>query len=344
MGALGHDTVPAVKTYRYLRLAMVLLVVGLAASIVVEWRAVGQSCFQTSISAYYYTPARGFLVGALLAIGVCLVVLKGNSEREDVLLNIAGMLAPVVAFVPTPDPGTCTSSPAAFADRQAHVANNVSALLALGLAALLLTAVIAWREHRGAGAPVPVSSRVGIALSFALWAGAALVFGAFRDAFVDRAHDVAAVSMFGCIVGVVVLNAVDFGRPASHLGARRLANRYAAVAVAMGLSVLVIVGLSLAVDWDHAVLWLEGMLIGLFALFWSIQTRELWHSDSGLRPDQQPDPAPGPVVGPGPPARRSKGGALRDVPIRGGQGDQVHAVESVPDVAPGVVGGGLDRP
>ena len=289
MGAVGHDAVPAVKTYRYLRLAMVLLVVGLAASIVVEWRAVGQSCFQTSISAYYYTPARGFLVGALLAIGVCLVVLKGNSEREDVLLNIAGMLAPVVAFVPTPDPGTCTSSPAAFVDRQAHVANNMSALLALGLAALLLTVVIAWWEHRGAGTPVPVSSRVGIALSFALWAGAAFVFGAFRDAFVERAHDVAAVSMFGCIVGVVVLNALDFGRQRPRLG-RRLANRYAAVAVAMGLSVIVIVAVSLAVDWDHAVLWLEGTLIVLFAVFWSIQTRELWHSDSGLRLDQRPPP------------------------------------------------------
>lgn len=287
---MSDDAVPAVKTYRYLRLAMVLLVVGLAVSIYVEWTAVGRSCFQTSISAYYYTPARGFLVGALLAIGVCLVVLKGNSEREDVLLNIAGMLAPVVAFVPTPDAGTCTSSPAAFADRQAHVANNMSALLALGLAALVLTAVIAWWEHRGTGRPVPVSSRVGIALSFALWAGTALVFGAFRDAFVDRAHDVAAIAMFACIVGVVVLNALDFGRPASHLGARRLANRYAAVAVAMGLSVLVILAVSLAVGWDHAVLWLEGTLIVLFAVFWSIQTRELWHSDSGLRLDRHAPP------------------------------------------------------
>ncbi len=37
------------------------------------------------------------------------------------------------------------------------------------------------------------------------------------------------------------------------------------------------------------------------------------------------------------------GGALRDVAVGGGQGHQVHAVEFVADVAPGVVGGVLDH-
>ncbi len=35
---------------------------------------------------------------------------------------------------------------------------------------------------------------------------------------------------------------------------------------------------------------------------------------------------------------------LRDLPVGGGQGDQVHAVEFLPDVAPGAVGGVLDHP
>ncbi len=38
------------------------------------------------------------------------------------------------------------------------------------------------------------------------------------------------------------------------------------------------------------------------------------------------------------------GRALRDVSVGGGQGDQVHAVKFVADVAPGVVGGVLDHP
>jgi hypothetical protein len=38
------------------------------------------------------------------------------------------------------------------------------------------------------------------------------------------------------------------------------------------------------------------------------------------------------------------GGALGDVAVGGGQGDQVHTVQFVADVAPGVAGGVLDHP
>src|SRR5690349_9423078 len=58
-------------------------------------------CFQQSISAYQYTPVRGFFVGVTFALGICLICLRGSTEIEDALLNIAGMLAPVVALVPT---------------------------------------------------------------------------------------------------------------------------------------------------------------------------------------------------------------------------------------------------
>ena len=100
----------AVKTYRSVRLSMVTLVLGLAAAVAVERLEVPRGCFQHSISAYYYTPVRGMFVGGLLGIAVCLVALRGNNDAEDALLNLAGMLAPVVAFVPTPNPGSCSSS------------------------------------------------------------------------------------------------------------------------------------------------------------------------------------------------------------------------------------------
>ena len=100
-----------VKTYRYLRIAMVLLVLMLAASVLREAAAVGFDCAQKSLSAYYSPPARGVFVGALVAIGACLVVIKGSTDVEDVLLNIAGMLMPVVAFVPTPYEAACSSTP-----------------------------------------------------------------------------------------------------------------------------------------------------------------------------------------------------------------------------------------
>ena len=66
-------------------------------------------CWQHSISAYYYTPVQLFLVGALVAIGISLIALKGSIELEDAVLNFAGILAPVVALVPTPNVGRCGS-------------------------------------------------------------------------------------------------------------------------------------------------------------------------------------------------------------------------------------------
>ena len=88
----------AQKTYRYLRIGLIGAAVMLAAAVVIErWHV---DCWQGSISAYYYTPVRAVFVGALVAVGLSLIVIKGEGH-EDVYLNIAGMLAPVVAFVPT---------------------------------------------------------------------------------------------------------------------------------------------------------------------------------------------------------------------------------------------------
>ena len=64
--------VAAVKTYRYLRITMVGAVVLLGVSIVIERSNV--DCWQTSVSAYYYTPVRAIFVGMLLAIGLAVTV------------------------------------------------------------------------------------------------------------------------------------------------------------------------------------------------------------------------------------------------------------------------------
>ena len=77
-------------------------------------------CLQPSISAYYYTPVGAVFIGVLVTMGVCLVALKGNTDGEDVLMNLAGMLAPGVAFIPTPDAGTCRSAPLATLRHPEH--------------------------------------------------------------------------------------------------------------------------------------------------------------------------------------------------------------------------------
>ena len=98
-----------IKTWRYLRLGMIALVIALSAAITYEVIRRDDGCVQTSISAYYYTHAQAIFVGSLIAIGACLICLRGSTEPEDILLNLAGMLAPVVAIVPTPHAGKCAS-------------------------------------------------------------------------------------------------------------------------------------------------------------------------------------------------------------------------------------------
>lgn len=297
MPSVTETAVHAVKTWRYLRLSMIVLVLGLGAAVVFEWREVGWDCMQTSISAYYYTPVRAFFVSSLLAIGVCMVAMKGNRETEDGLLNVAGMLAPVVGLVPTPGPGTCTSTPGTKQDPTANVVNNMSALFAVGLIAIVAVAVLVVVEWRRSGVRPPTTHWVGIGVSVAFWLAGALVFTMARKTFIDKAHYAAAIVMFVCIVGVVVFNAIDFKKKTAEgpVEKRDYANRYALVAWAMALSVVGMVGWELVFGWAHLVLGIEAALITLFAVFWAVQTEELW--DEGLRPAE-----------PSPPTRKARHG------------------------------------
>jgi hypothetical protein len=265
------EQIEAIKTWRYLRLAMVALVVGLLVSIAYEWGEVNADCLQTSISAYYYTPVRGYFVGGLVSIGVCLFCLKGSTEPEDTLLNLAGMFALIVALVPTEGASSCASRLGTAADRDVNIANNVTALLAIGALGLVALAVMARRAR-----PTP--------LELAGWGAAALVcvvtalsFWLDRSTFVDGAHYTAAVLMFLCIVAVVAINALGYK---TERGAPPVRNPYVAVAAAMAVTTVVILATA-AAGWDYWVIAIEGALISLFAVFWVIQTLELWHR--GLR-------------------------------------------------------------
>ena len=263
------DDAPAVKTWRYLRVAMVVLVAGLSISIAYELGRRGFDCVQTSISAYYYTAVQAFFVAALVSIGACMVCLKGNTDAEDILLNLAGMFAPVVAFVPTAGADHCATILEHAADREALATNNVTTLLALGIVGLVVLAILGGK--RGFTPP----ERTGFLVAAATVAIALGIFLGDRPYFLDNAHFTAAVLMFTCIFLVVLVNAVNF-RPSDRL--RR--NRYKAVAIAMGVSCLAVGAAALA-GWDYSILAIEAALIFLFATFWVVQSRELW--EQGLR-------------------------------------------------------------
>ena len=272
----------AVKTYNYLRILLAALVLLLYSSVVLEWAASGR-CLQSSISAYYYTPVHAVFIGVLVTMGVCLVALKGNTNGEDVLMNLAGLLAPGVAFIPTPGAEECSSSPLITPDIPAAVANNMAALFITGAVVAVVALVLARRGGEPTG--LGTIDKLGLALSFAVLAAGIGWFLVARDSFIAHGHDAAAIPMFLAIVGVVWLNARDV-QAAVQQGAvpatrGRYVTMYRTIALAMLVSLAATVVINLATASTTLVLWVEVVLITLFAVFWVVQTTELWNR--GLR-------------------------------------------------------------
>lgn len=287
----------AIKTYRYLRVAMALLALAIGVSVLIEWwntsndEGILGRCALGSLSAYYYTPVRSIFVGCLLAVGICLIVIKGSDApligsrwvTEDDALNVAGMLAPLVALVPTGHPSSadsgseyfrCMSVPFVPFDTAPNIKNNILVLIVVGVLGL----AIAFRV-----APVDAKARtlsreavVGLGT-----AGTVLVVGTawYRfstDTFLSRAHGVAAVAMFfalGCAVAGNV-------RHSANVEASR-GFRYWYLAIVVAMAAAGAVFFAFYGTWPHAILWLEVVEIGLFAAFWLIQSVDL--KDETLR-------------------------------------------------------------
>jgi hypothetical protein len=269
-------------TYRYLRLSLVTVLAMLALAVLLEM-AGGR--FQPSISDYYWTPVRSVFVGSLVALGVGMVVIKADNELEDILLNAGGVLAPVVAFVPTPDVGTCTTfQPSLSQDTVAAIGNNVGALLGAGLLAFVVHLALTRGRPR---TPVPASVRrarvIGTVVTGLLLAGGFVWFRVDRPSFDCGAHFAAAIPLFGCIIGVAVLNAVT--RTQEHLAqglplARSIRNRYTVIVVLIVLVLLAAIPVQLGGS-RFTVLFLEAGVLLFFLVFWILQSAELW--DRGRR-------------------------------------------------------------
>lgn len=266
------------STYRHLRLAMAFLLGLLLVAVALRAFSAPGICFEGSISAYYFTSVRAVFVAALCALGTCLIVYRGNTDAEDIALNASGILAFVVAFVPTGVPAstgvTCSASnvpgPGQLEDA---VNNNMVALILMAAVTLAVALALVKRSTRKGKAP----RRALVAFGIVLVLGSA-VFALWPAGFREHAHITAAVGTFIGIVAVVGLNA--FGaqqlseKESSPTGYR---NAYVLIALAM-IATAAIIGIAhwQISGWRHGVLLIEAALLIEFMVFWLVQTRELW--------------------------------------------------------------------
>jgi hypothetical protein len=296
----------ALKTYRYLRMAMVLMALLLGVSVLIEWFStqadgLAGNCALPSISAYYYTPVRSIFVGSLVAIGACLVAVQGSTKpfrfgasnpvarawnflmgwvTEDNALNIAGMLAPIVALVPTVQPArekadrywNCATvdfesiRPKGNAGASPNITNNISALIIAGIAAVVIALAVA--PEKSELKKMAVQAKSGLISAVLVVAAGYAWFFLSRSSFLVSAHFTAAFAMFVAMALAVVDNARKGGR---HRGL------YSSIALLMAVGGGIIFAAG-RTGWRHSILWLEVLEISLFAVFWGRQTGELWNS------------------------------------------------------------------
>ena len=260
----------AVKSYRYLRIAIVMVLVALCCAVILERAHAG--CFEGSISAYYYTPAHSLFVGALVALGVCLIAIRGNGRIQNVLMNVAGVLAPIVAFVPTAKASTmCTAVPYAPSETLPFINNNLVALgIALGLAVVLAAAIILTKRQkwlRDGSGPLDRHSIVGVGLSAVLLVAGAAWYATARSNFLDHAHGGGAALLFAIIGVVILINGLTTPR-------RSYGCTYVGIAAAMAVTAAVVAVIGRT--WELQILWLETIELLLLLAYWALQTAELW--------------------------------------------------------------------
>ena len=270
------------RTYRFLRLAMAMMALAILIAMLIErLRAPG---WEESISAYYYTAARPIFTGAMVAIGGFLISVKGRTNIEDISLNLAGMMAPLVPLIPPNQASEATGSVISkvgfsVTERQNHelLVNSLTTVLVIAIVSFVLV----WVVGKLTKSPVNLEKHDKVGLTIA---AAVAVFGIGLyvgvDAVRENAHGIAASLMFVFLWPAIVANAYSAQRQKYRKIYAWIAISMVAFAVAVGIGILAKSG------WRHKVLVLEILELTPFLVYWVVQTFEQWNV--GIEPPRTP--------------------------------------------------------
>ncbi|MCR2826723.1 hypothetical protein [Microbacterium sp. zg.Y909] len=278
-GAGGGGTADTAlrRTYRYLRLGVAGTVVAIAVAVTLESFRGG---LLESISAYYYTPARDVLVGALIAASLGLLALSGRGVQRA-LLDAAALLAPLVAFVPTPTLAAgCGAAPCVPASAHPSVETGVATYLVVGALAVVVAVVIGTRADAGRAALALTwpSIVLAVAVLTATWAW----WGLARASFLGFGHVVAATGFFALLAVVALIDAGRSDWAPEQPPPRGVRMTYAVVGVLLAVDLTVVIAV-VAIMGDDAmrtpiVFVGEVIALGLFGLYWALQSARTWNS------------------------------------------------------------------
>ncbi|MDE0545361.1 hypothetical protein [Microbacterium sp. C7(2022)] len=266
------------RTYRYLR-------IGIAGTVVVIFVGVGIATAQvgvlTSISDYYYTPARSTFVGALVAASLALFALSGRGSQR-ILLDAAALFAPLIALIPTTLAPTTVPDvviPCRFRcfppEYEAEAATGIMTYLLVGAIAVFVVLILAGLRQ------VPIGA---VAISLTLTVGVLVTLGigwAWVPEFVlAQGHFIATIAFFGLFALVAIRNAF----PRRGMKPRPVyRDMYVLIAVLLVLTLVAygaIEGSGVAERSDVPfVLLAEVAALVLFFLFWVTQCAELWNEE-----------------------------------------------------------------
>ena len=227
----------------YFNLRMAIGLIAIAFPIILTGLPQGEFYTLTSISAYFYALGyfRYLFIGVLVVIGILLILYKGYSDHENNALNIAGVMAWIIALFPTRPPEI--DLVAQLSDGSQENANSVLELIEL----------------------IPYFLTNTLGLSYA---------------FIHALHIISAIVFFLCIAYVSIFKSIEtLEHTQSELARKKYLRIYQWLGIFMIILPLASLFIVLVINkYSYIIFWLEFSAIMVFGMYWIVKSIEIWNS------------------------------------------------------------------